>query len=344
MRLFSGVFRLGFLSYNLDFYDRELKKLEEHPATEADIYRARQLLRVLDDLADEGCTELNTLLEKEIHGVSRLHKYLRENHAIPFRICSNCTAAETLAYSESEMELDQAILNAVNAANGVSPTTALPFADRLRSFCQWVGYEADTAYIFLLRDTLLPFVYYLGQDRANIHPWLLGRKSFAELTGEQRADDKIRASIYRALENGYTDGKSFFEFVLPDIRKTIAAYPRAESVLRTMLGNIDAARIVVVESGCAGTFPLLLASLDPRADMRMYTTYPYLTDIYGTRIFTTHYKENRMFETMASQEFYFRFSGIKDGRFYVRKCINTAIENQALAEIKIMQPVHMGKG
>ena len=78
--------------------------------------------------------------------------------------------------------------------------------------------------------------------------------------------------------------------------------------------------------------------------MRMYTTYPYLTDIYGTRIFTTHYKENRMFETMASQEFYFRFSGIKDGRFYVRKCINTAIENQALAEIKIMQPVHMGKG
>ena len=107
-------------------------------------------------------------------------------------------------------------------------------------------------------------------------------------------------------------------------------------MLRTMLGNIDAPRIIVVESGCAGTFPLLLASLDPRVDMRMYTTYPYLTDIYGTRIFTTHYEENRMFETMASQELYFRFSGIWDGRFYVRKCMNTAIENQALAEIKLM--------
>ena len=178
---------MGFLSYHLNFYDQELKKLEEHPAAEADIYRARQLLRMLDDLADEGCTELNTLLEKEIRGVSRLQKYLKENHAIPFRICSNHRNVELLSYSESEMELDQVILNAVNAANGVSPTTVPPFAGRLRRFCQWIGYEADTAYIFLLRDTLLPFVYYLGRGRTNIYSWLLGRKSFAELTGEQRA-------------------------------------------------------------------------------------------------------------------------------------------------------------
>lgn len=251
---------------------------------------------------------------------------------------------ETLSYSEGETELDQAILNAVNAANEFSPTTALPFAGRLCSFCQWIGYDADTAYIFLLRDTLLPFVYYLSRGRTNIHSWLLGRKSFAELTGDQKADDKIRASIYRALEDGYTDGKSFLGFVLPDMRKKLAAYPRAESVLRTMLGNIDAARIIVVESGCAGTFPLLLASLDPRVDMRMYTTYPYLTDAYRTRIFTTRYEENRMFETMASQELYFRFSGIRDGRFYVRRCMNTVIEKKALAEIEIMQSVRMSKG
>lgn len=32
---------MGFLSYTLNFYDHELKKLEEHPAAEADIYRAR---------------------------------------------------------------------------------------------------------------------------------------------------------------------------------------------------------------------------------------------------------------------------------------------------------------
>ena len=335
---------MGFLSYNLNFYGHELKKLEERPATETGIYRARQLLRMLDDLTDEGYTELNTLLEKEIHGVSRLHKYLRENHAVPFRMCSNCPDTKTLSYSESDTELNQAILNAVNEANSFSPTTTLPFTDKLHRFCRWIGYDADTAYIFLLRDTLLPFVYYLGQGRTNIYPWLLGRKSFAELTQNQYADDEIRASIYRALEDGCADCKSFFEFVLPDIRKTIAAYPQAENVLRTMLGNIDATRIIVVEAGCAGTFPLLLMSLDDRVDMRMYTTYPYLTDIYGTRIFTTHYEENRMFETMASQEFYFRFSGIRDGRFYVRRCMNTAVEKKALAEIEIMQSVRMSKG
>ena len=327
---------MGFLSYNLNFYDYELKKLEEHPATENDIYRARQLLRMLDDLTDEGYTELNTLLEREIHGVSRLQKYLKGNHAAPFYAFSNHPDSEILYYSEGKTELCQAILNAVNEANGFSKTAILPFTDKLRRFCQWVGYEADTAYIFLLRDTLLPFVYYLGKGRQNIYPWLLGRKSFAELTENQHADDEIRASIYRVLEDGCADCKSFFEFVLPDIRKTIAAYPLAENVLCTMLGNIDAARIIVVESGCAGTFPLFLASLDTRVDMRMYTTYPYLTDIYGTRIFTAYYEENRMFETMASQKLYFRFSGIKDGRFYVRKCMNTAIENQVLAEIKLM--------
>ncbi len=94
---------------------------------------------------------------------------------------------------------------------------------------------------------------------------------------------------------------------------------------------------MVIESGCAGTFPLLLMSLDGRVDMRMYTTYPYLAGIFGARIFTSQYEENRMFETMASQELYFRFSGIRDGCFYVRKCTEAKIEWQSLQEIKMMQ-------
>lgn len=85
-------------------------------------------------------------------------------------------------------------------------------------------------------------------------------------------------------------------------------------MLRAMLDGVDSKRILVVESGCSGTFPLLLMSMDSRVDMRMYTTYPYLTGIYGTRIFTSHYEESRMFETMTSQALLFRFSGIRAGR------------------------------
>ena len=335
---------MGFLSYCHSYYRDELEQLKKTNPTHDSLYHARQLLRMLDDLRDEGYTELNDAVEKSFRGVSRLRNYLEQNGAEPFPPSPGHLSTGDISYSAQDVELTDAVAEVMRSAAAIHETVSVPFADKLCRFCDWIGYEEKTAYIFLLRDTLLPFAYYSARGRNHIYPWLLGRKSFAELTENQHADDEIRASIYRALEDGCADCKSFFEFVLPDIRKTIAAYPQAENVLRTMLGNIDAARIIVVESGCAGTFPLLLASLDPRVDMRMYTTYPYLTDIYGTRIFTTHYEENRMFETMASQEFYFRFSGITDGRFYVRKCMNIAIEKQALAEIKIMQSVHIGKG
>ena len=43
-----------------------------------------------------------------------------------------------------------------------------------------------------------------------------------------------------------------------------------------------------------------------------------------------------MFETMASQDAYFRFSKIWDGRFYVQKCADVEIERRALREIREM--------
>lgn len=305
---------MGFLSYNLNFYRDELKKLEDVPATEPRTEQVRRLLRMLDNLVDEGYSELSERIEKEFRGVSRMREYLRANRAEPFPAAKNRADAEALSWSEQETELNLAIRHAVWAAKKQVEDVPLPFAGALLRFCQWVGYDPDTAYVFLLRDTLLPFVYYLDRGRAHIFPWLLSRKSFAELTGKRDADDEIRASVYRALEAGCTDSRAFFEFVLPDIRKTIASYPQAEHVLRAMLDGVDSKRILVVEAGCSGTFPLLLMSMDSRVDMRMYTTYPYLTGIYGTRIFTSHYEESRMLETMTSQALLFRFSGIRAGR------------------------------
>ena len=45
---------MSFLFYHLSFYRRELQALEDTPPTAAHIYRARQLLKMLDDLADEA--------------------------------------------------------------------------------------------------------------------------------------------------------------------------------------------------------------------------------------------------------------------------------------------------
>ena len=74
---------MGFLSYNLNFYRDELKKLEDVPATESRTEQVRRLLRMLDDLVDEGYSELNERIEKKFRGVSRMREYLRANRAEP---------------------------------------------------------------------------------------------------------------------------------------------------------------------------------------------------------------------------------------------------------------------
>lgn len=328
---------MGFLSYSLRYYREELQRLENRPASPESLYHARRLLRMLDDLDDEGYTALNGALEQAFCGTSRLRDYLKRHHAAPFSRPPKRADAGALVYPEAETELRGAIARAMQAASAMPEAGPSSFADRLRRFCRWIGYDGRTAYVFLLRDTLLPFVYYSARDLKRVYPWLLGRSAFAALTGRQDADDELRASVYRALEAGCTDFSSFLRAAVPDMRRTMLRYPRAKDALCSMLADIDAERILVVESGCAGTFPLLLMSLDARVDMRMYTAYPYLTGVYGARVFTARYEENRLFETMASQELYFRFSGVRNGLFYVRQCADAQVERQALAEIRRMQ-------
>ena len=212
---------MGFLTYSLRYYRDALQTLEDMPAMRDRIDLARQLLRMLDDLTDEGYTELNAALEKADCGAARLRTYLQKNHAAPFSFPAKPFDENALAY-------------------------------------------------------------------------------------------------------------------LPQNQELCGAIERAMQMARAMLESVDADKIIIVESGCAGTFPLLLMSLDDRADMRMYTTYPYLTSIYTGRVFTSHYEESRMFETMAAQDAYFRFSEMRNGMFYVQRCGDTSVERRALAEIGAM--------
>lgn len=88
---------------------------------------------------------------------------------------------------------------------------------------------------------------------------------------------------------------------LPDIRNTLKRYPEVELCLKSMLGEITERKIIVVESGCSGTFPMLLASLD-----------------------------------FASQDLYFQFSDLQNGQFFVKKCENAQVEKKTMEEIKAM--------
>ena len=327
---------MGFLSYSIQFYRQQVQQLQTRPPAAAALYRARQLLKLLDDLLDEGYTELADRLEEARSGASFLREYLGKNHVAPFPMPVKEFDMQKLSYGAEEIELCGAIDDVVRTAKQTEAKEKPAFLNRLQDFCRWIGYDDGTAYLFLLRDTLLPYVYFLNRGRKRVFPWLLSRKSFGELTGRDNADDAIRGAVYRALEAGCGDFQEFARRVLPEIRETIGRYPRAEGCLREMLKKIDAERILVIESGCCGTFPLLLMSLDERVDLRMYTTYPYLTKVFAGRIFTEAYEENRLFETMLSQEAFSRYSSLRDGRFHVRKCTDAAVEERALAEIQGM--------
>ena len=335
---------MGFISFSMDFYSREIARLGAHPPSDAAVYCARTLLKMLDDLADDGYTALNDQLEAAGCGAAWLRGYLQLKHAEPFPRVPPLAEGD-VAYAPQEIPLEDAIRQAVAEARMLPEPQGIPGLEALRRFCRWIGYEPDTAYIFLLRDTLLPFVYYQSRGCENIHPWLLSRQSLARLTGSANADDEIRAVIFQALEQGCgKDFQAFCAAVLPGIRLVMQKYSRAGRCLRDMLGSIRQKRILIIESGCTGTFPMLLMALDARADMRMYTTYPYLVHVYAGRIYTPRYEENRLLETLAAQEAYFRFARWRDGKCDVRVCADEGIKARALAELRAMTPVRQQGG
>ena len=324
---------MGFLSYSLAYFTRELAALETAPASRETVYHARQLLKMLDDLRDEGYLGLNDALEASCQGVSRLRAYLAAQHVPPFPLPGGMPGEAE--YGPQTVELTEALRDLAAAARESRESADNAFLPELARFCQWVGYREDTAYLFLLRDTLLPYLYYRERGRENLYPWLLGRRTLAWLTGREDADDAFRAAIYRALERGEDgDFPRFCAAVLPETRAVLRQYPAAEKCLRALLQTVKAERILVVESGCCGTFPLLLMSLDDRVDLRMYTTYPYLRQAYGDRIYSPRYEENRLFETLCSQDRYFQFAGMEGDRFYVRTCQDSEIRRRTWGEVK----------
>ncbi|MGN0807555.1 MAG: hypothetical protein ACI4MN_03800 [Candidatus Coproplasma sp.] len=120
--------------------------------------------------------------------------------------------------------------------------------------------------------------------------------------------------------------------VLPKMRSVFVKFPQIETSLSGLLSQIKEKRIVVVESGCTGTFPLLLKSLDNRIEIRMYTTYPYLFSAFKDKIFTTEFEKNQLFETLYSQDLYFKFSDFKDGKYYVNTCSDSEVREKAFAK------------
>jgi hypothetical protein len=192
---------MGFMSFNENYYRRKLEEYENKILSDAEIREAKQLLKVLDDLTDEGYTNLNDTMEEDFSCLTRLRAVLHRCGVVPFPI-DHERLSDTV-YGKNEYELEALLGNLIEDAGSHSGVSANPFLEEIYRYCEWIGYEEDTAYVFLMRDALLPYVFFRSRGRDNIYPWLISRRFLEDITETEYVDDDIRLPLYEALESGY---------------------------------------------------------------------------------------------------------------------------------------------
>lgn len=323
---------MSFISFNLDYYKNKIEQYESHPCNAEEVYEAKQLLKMVDDLVDEGYTELFDKINRNYDGIARLHRIISANNEEPFIL--EKPIEQEIAFDDEQIALDDYLEELISHSLGEGMRSTNPFLNEITAFCDWIGDNKDQAYVFLLRDALLPYIHFKAMHRPNIYPWMIGRKYMNLISPGNCVDDLIRGSFFDALESGCDDSVSFQSFCKKKILSSLEPYPEVIGNLKELLSTIKASKILVIESGCYGTFPMLLSALDERVDFKMFTTVPFLFDIYQERIFTRAYEKNRLFETLYSQDRLFQLTAIKNKHLYIGTSRNELIFNKSLEEIR----------
>lgn len=322
---------MSFISFNEKYYLRELSLLENKKLDETDICKVKQLLKILDDLDDEGYITLNNYLEGKYHVITRLRSILLLHGEEPFSLPR--LKIPEVHYGENEFEVAELCNELIDMTVKKAVRSDNPFLKDICAYSEWIGYDSDTAYVFLFRDALLPYVYFCSRGRENLYPWLISRAFLCDVSGQADVDDEIRLSIYEALKLGITRFSDFKKYCKERINKILKRYPVLEQAVKKLLSEIPQKKIMVIESGYCGTVPMLLVSLDERVDFRLYTTAPFLYDVYEDKIFCHRYEDLRLFETLYSQDVLMKYSAFRKGKFYVKLAQDDSVKEEALEEI-----------
>ena len=322
---------MGFISFNEKYYRRKLEEYENKILSDTKIREAKQLLKVLDDLTDEGYTNLNDTMEADFSCLTRLRAVLHRCGEVPFPV-DHERLSDTV-YGKNEYELEELLGNLIEEAGSHSGISANPFLEEIYRYCEWIGYEKDTAYVFLMRDALLPYVFFRSRGRDNIHPWLISRRFLEDITETEYVDDDIRLPLYEALESGCIRFDEYSAYCNKKILPVINEHPELKTILLDLLSSIKQSRIVVIESGYMGTIPMMLKALDGRVDFKLFTTAPFLYETYQDRLFCRKYEDVRRFETLYSQDLFMQYSSYSSGKFYVNVSADESVKEKTISEI-----------
>ncbi len=322
---------MGFMSFNENYYRRKLEEYENKILSNAEIREAKQLLKVLDDLIDEGYTNLNDTMEADFSCLTRLRAVLHRFGEVPFPI-DHEKLSDTV-YGKNAFELEELLGNLIGDARNHSSFSANPFLEEIYRYCEWIKYEEDTAYVFLMRDALLPYVFFRSRGRDNIHPWLISRRFLEDITETEYVDDDIRLPLYEALESGHIQFDDYSAYCKERILQALNEHSKLKTILLDLLSSIKQNRIIVIESGYMGTIPMMLKALDDRVDFRLFTTAPFLYETYQDRIFCWKYEDIRRFETLYLQDLFMRYSSYRSGKFYVNVSADESVKEKTISEM-----------
>lgn len=157
---------MSFISFNLNYYKDKIEDYENRVLDERDIYEAKQLLKLIDDFADEGYYTLFDAVQGDFAGVDRLKAVIKNAGEVPFAVVTDDKSSDR--FKNEKIELSKYIENLILRAKEQTDYSDNGFLTEIKEFCESIKYDKNCAYVFLLRDTLLPYVYFKDKSAENI--------------------------------------------------------------------------------------------------------------------------------------------------------------------------------
>ena len=332
------------------------KKFEEYNnsknITKAQIHEAQMLLKEILDLKDQGYMNSYNTLVKNLDAVNVLSIFLNNNDAEIIRPIKKIGKVKP-TYNEEEFELSHYIEKMKSYINNITNDESQdPLILDIMNYTKWLykDFDNDTTYIFLLRDTFLPYLAfdYWQDNNNNIKPWLIGRKWLALFRNEKEMklsvesknfgdNDDLYETIYEcmftALDQENEDFDKFAAIMRPELLKKLEDFSKVHKALTELLQSIKTKKIMVIESGRFASIPMLLKCIDDRVDFRLFTTTPEFYGVYKDKYFSKEYDKNRLFENLSCQDDLMKFAGYKDNKFFIQECNNEALVKKAVSEL-----------
>jgi len=343
--VYREVKAMDFITFNINWYKERINYYElmssSGKCTQVCIDEAKVLHKFLEDIYDEEYQSTYNLFQEKLNATKRLEKFIYSNGQNVFVKSDKGFKYRELAYAPNEILMTE-YLNSEFIISPIIKDSCQITNDgfyEIFNFSKWIynSLDSDTAVIFLLRDTLLPYIAFKHWNHDTTKeaiPLIIGRNYLSQFGNRDELYNCICDGVYTALYDSQKTPELFQGVAVECICKSIKKNDDLYKKTKQILSNISKPKICVVESGVHGTMPLFLKCCDERIDnIKMFTTLPWLYDSWGGCFYTKRYENLRFFESLACQDLLFELSSIKDCDFYIKEIANLRIKQKSLHEL-----------